>query len=44
MPHTDDDQAEEHNRTVFAKDVEQDLQHWLSHLTVHCSLKVLDRE
>lgn len=42
MPDTYDDQSEQNNGTVLAKDVQQDLQDWLSRCRCECRVVVLD--
>ena len=44
VPHADDDQGEENNRAVLAKDVNEDLQNGLAIGGIQCIVEVLDGE
>ena len=44
MPDADDDEREEDDRSIFAEDVEEDLEYWLADGTGDRAVEILDRE
>ena len=44
MPHTNDYQTHQYNRTIVPKDINKDLEYWLTHIASDCSIKILDGE